>query len=67
MRSLLVQAAWACWRSKGSGTLHAWVEHVAARRGRRIAVVGLARRLSRILYAVWRDQSVFTAAKLAAA
>jgi len=67
VRSLLVQAAWACWRSKGSGTLHAWVEGVAARRGRRIAVVALARRLSRILYAIWRDQSVFSAATLAAA
>jgi transposase len=67
LRSLLVQAAWACWRSKASGTLRAWVERLAARRGRRIAVVALARRLSRILYALWRDQSVFDAATLAAA
>ena len=66
VRSLLVQAAWACWRSGRSGTLRAWVERVAARRGRRIAVVGLARRLSRILYAIWRDQSVFTATAVAA-
>ena len=67
VRSLLVQAAWACWRSTGSGTLRAWTDRVAARRGRRIAVGGLARRLSRILYAIWRDQSVFDAATLAAA
>jgi transposase len=67
VRSMLVQAAWTCWRSKGSGTLHAWVEHVAAKRGRRIAGVGLARRLSRILYAIWRDQSVFDVTILAAA
>jgi len=67
LRSLLVQAAWACWRSKASGTLRAWVERLAARRGRRIAVVALARRLSRILYALWRDQSVFDAATVAAA
>jgi transposase len=67
LRSLLVQAAWACWRSKGSGPLRAWVDRLAARRGKRIAVVALARRLSRILFALWRDQSVFTAATLAAA
>jgi transposase len=67
LRSLLVQAAWACWRSHGSATLRAWVERLAARRGRRIAVVALARRLSRILFAVWRDHSVFDAAQLAAA
>ena len=67
LRSLLVQAAWACWRSKQSASLRAWVEQLAARRGRRIAVVALARRLSRILYALWRDQSTFDGKKLAAA
>ena len=67
LRSLLVQGAWACWRSHRSASLRAWVERLAARRGRRIAVVALARRLSRILFAVWRDGSVFNAAALAAA
>ena len=67
LRSLLVQAAWACWRSKASASLRAWVDRLAGRRGKRIAVVALARRLSRILFALWRDQSVFDAAMLAAA
>jgi transposase len=67
LRSLLVQGAWACWRSHGSASLRAWVDRLAARRGRRIAVVALARRLSRILFALWRDGSVFDAATLAAA
>ena len=67
LRSLLVQGAWACWRSRGSASLRAWVDRLAARRGRRIAVVALARRLSRILFALWRDGSVFDAATLAAA
>jgi transposase len=67
LRSLLVQAAWACWRSKQSAVLRAWADQLAARRGRRIAVVALARRLSRILYALWRDESTFERSKLAAA
>jgi transposase len=67
LRSLLVQAAWACWRSRASASLRAWVDRLAGRRGKRIAVVALARRLSRILFALWRDQSVFDAATLAAA
>lgn len=68
LRSLLVQAAWACWRrAKASGTLKAWTEGLAARRGRRIAVVALARRLSRILYALWRDAVDFDPGVLAAA
>jgi len=56
LRVLLIQAAWTIWRQRqGRGALHAWVERLVARRGRRIAVVALARRLARTLYAMWRD------------
>ncbi len=56
LRVLLVQASWVVWRQRtGRGPLHAWVEALAARRGKRIAIVALARRLGRILYAMWRD------------
>jgi transposase len=56
LRVLLIQAAWTVWRHRQSrAALHAWVERLAARRGRRIAVVALARRLARMLYAMWRD------------
>lgn len=67
LRSLLIQAAWVCWRHPGSATLKAWVERLAARRGKRIAVVALARRLSRILFAVWRDETTFDGTKIAMA
>jgi transposase len=67
LRSLLIQAAWVCWRHPGSATLKAWVEGIAARRGKRIAVVALARRLSRILFAIWRDDTTFDVKKLAMA
>jgi transposase len=60
-RTMLIQAAWTCWRSRTARTtpLRTWADRLAARRGARIAVVALARRLSRILYAVWRDDTVF--------
>jgi len=67
LRSLLVQASWACWRSAAAGTLRAWVDRLASRRGKRIAVVALARRLSRILFAVWRDGTRFRATTVAGA
>lgn len=67
LRSLLVQAAWACWRSKHGATFRLWADQLAARRGRRIAVVALARRLSRVLYAIWRDGATFDGSKVAAA
>jgi transposase len=67
LRSLLIQAAWVCWRHGGSGTLRAWVDRLAERRGRRIAVVALARRLSRMLFALWRDGTTYDLTKLATA
>ena len=55
-RGALVQASWAIWRTpRGSAALHAGVHRLADRRGKRTAVVALARRLARILFAMWRD------------
>lgn len=63
LRALLVQASWTIWRStSASGApLRRWAQALAHRRGRRIAIVALARRLSRILYALWRDDTDFVA------
>jgi len=67
LRVLLIQAAWTIWRQRqGRAALHAWVERLAARRGRRIAVVALARRLARILYAMWRDRCDYRPVPIAA-
>jgi transposase len=67
VRWLLVQAAWTYWRSRATaGTvLRAWVERLVGRRGRLRAVVALARRLAHILYAVWRDGTVYQPVGLA--
>ncbi len=56
-RWLLVEAAWGLVRHAHPDTaeLRAWAARIAARRGRRIAAVALARRLAGILYAMWRD------------
>lgn len=61
MRALLVQASWTIWRSPSADAapLRQWAHDLAARRGRRIAIVALARRLSRILFALWRDNVDF--------
>jgi transposase len=67
LRVLLVQASWVLWRQRaGGGALHAWVHALAARRGRRIAIVALARRLGRILFAMWRDGQDYRRAPLPA-
>ena len=65
LRALLVQSAWTIWRLPASSPrLHEWVHRLAARRGRAVAIVALARRLTRILYAMWRDGRPFVAARL---
>ncbi|HEX7940387.1 MAG TPA: IS110 family transposase [Gemmatimonadaceae bacterium] len=62
-RWLLVEAAWRVLRSPHPelAGLRAWAMRVAQRRGKRIAVVALARRIAGILYAMWRDDAAFHA------
>ena len=62
LRALLVQASWVIGRGRSAAgaALRTWAQQLAARRGRRIAIVALARRLTRVLYAMWRDQTNFT-------
>ncbi|MEJ7812339.1 MAG: IS110 family transposase [Gemmatimonadaceae bacterium] len=64
MRWLLVEAGWRILRSTNLEVraLKAWGEAIAARRGKRVAVVALARKLAGILYAMWRDNTPYRAA-----
>lgn len=66
LRALMVQAAWVVIRaSDKSDPLYLWAKKVEERRGKRIAVVALARRLVGILWAIWRDGAVYDAKYLA--
>ncbi len=60
-RWLLIQAAVSRLHRRPAETeaLYTWARRLAARRGKHIAVVALARRLAGILYALLRDGSVF--------
>jgi transposase len=61
LRGVVVQASWSIWRGRSAAgaALRLWAQALAARRGRRIAIIALARRVTRILYAMWRDQTEF--------
>ncbi len=65
-RWLLVEAAWRILRSKDAAgaPLRAWARPIVVRRGARIAVVAVARRLAGILYAMWRDGAPYDAGKI---
>jgi hypothetical protein len=62
----LVQAAWSILReAPKDDPLRLWATQVAARRSKRIAAVALARRLVGVLWAMWRDGTVYDAPHLA--
>lgn len=66
LQSLLVQAAWGVWRASDPRTAHfrEWAQAIARRRGKKVAVVALARRLARTLFAMWRDQTDYRPARV---
>ena len=65
LRALLVQAAWGVLRLRDpNDPLKKWGEAIVARRGKRVAVVAVARRLAGVLWAMWRKDTVYDAARL---
>jgi transposase len=59
VRTLLVQAAWSAWRSRPDDPMVRWARRVAERRGKKVAITALARKLAGILHAIWRDSTVY--------
>jgi transposase len=66
-RWLLVEAGWRLLRATApaAAPLRAWGRAVAARRGKHVAAVAVARRLAGVLYAMWRDETDYDGARLA--
>lgn len=59
-RGLLVQAAWCVLRSRDTkDQLVRWAHKTSQRRGRMRAAVAVARRLSRILYSLWKHGTYY--------
>ena len=55
LRWALGQASWSLWRSRPTDRNVLWAQEVAKRRGKRVAIVALSRKLAGILFAMWRD------------
>lgn len=67
-RAMLVQAAWQILRAADAeDPLRKWAEQVAERRGRKVAAVALARKLTGLLWAMCRDGTVYDPALVARA
>jgi len=64
-RALLVEAAWCVLKQRNADDpLRRWAEAIVHRRGKQVAVVAVARRLAGVLWAMWRDNTVYEPARL---
>lgn len=61
LRRALCQAATVMMNRGPSTWLRTWAERVARRRGRKCAMVALARRIAVVLHRMWRDDTAFQA------
>lgn len=66
VRRTLVQAAWTAIRTAPNAPMVKWAAQIAERRGKFIAVVALARKMAGIMFALWRDNTTYSALKTAA-
>ena len=59
-RRMLVQSAWQILRAgDADDPLRRWATQLASTRGKKIAAVALARKLAGVLWAMWRDGTVY--------
>jgi transposase len=54
LKALLVQAAWSLWRTRPEEPMVMWARAIADKRGKRIAIVALARKLATVMWAMWK-------------
>lgn len=65
VKALLVQAAWSMWRSRPNDPVVQWARRIADRRGKRIAIVALARKIATIMWSMWKSGKPYRPSKAA--
>jgi transposase len=63
VRWALTQAAWSARRWRPNDPMVQWCKQVELRRGRRVAIAALVRKMAGILYAIWRDGSSYDSSR----
>ena len=59
LRTLLVQAAWTLYVHRPNEPIVKWAKEIEERRGKKMAIVALARKLTGICYAVWKTNTPY--------
>ena len=63
LKALLVQGAWSMVRSRPNDPMVVWAKRIAARRGKRIAIIALARKLAMVMWAMWKSGTEYDPSK----
>lgn len=63
LKALLIQAAWSMWRLRPNDPMVLWAQSIADKKGKRIAIVALARKLATVMWAMWRDGAHYNPAR----
>jgi transposase len=59
VRAALTQAAWCLYRTRPEDPMVLWALEVEKRRGKRVAIMALVRKMAGVLFAMWRDQTPY--------
>jgi transposase len=63
LKALLVQSAWSMYRSRPNDPIVLWTRAIADKRGKRIAIIALARKLATIMWSMWRHSTSYNPAR----
>lgn len=59
LRAQLVQSAWTLKRVRPNDPIVLWASRIEAKRGKRIAIIALARKIAMVLYAMWKTNKPY--------
>lgn len=59
LKAMMVQGAWTAWRTRPNDPMVLWARQIAEKRGARIAIVALARKMASVLYAMWKHTTTY--------
>ena len=65
IKGLLVQAAWVMWRARPNDPVVLWARAIADKRGKRIAIIALARKIAIIIWSMWKHETDYNPSKAA--
>jgi transposase len=63
LRRVLIMAAWCARRARRKDAMQRWADELERRRGKFVAICALGRKLAGMMYAIWRDGTVYDAAR----